>query len=79
MTRYMNLELSGNDKGDDQKGNIFMLPLIMLLLLPHYSIYNIEGKIELNQKMPYACTLSKDYISRIYMVIKLNFQRMLKG
>ena len=46
MTEYIHFELSENDKGDDQKGNICNLPL----LHPHYSIYNIEQKFELKQK-----------------------------
>jgi hypothetical protein len=63
MTEYINLEFSGNDKGDDQKDNIWKLPLILqlttqlLLQLPHYSIYNLEGKFELNQKTLCACTM----------------------
>ena len=58
MTEYINLELSGNNKGDDQRGNISMLPLLpklpplllklQPLLLPCYSIYNMEGKLEIS-------------------------------
>ena len=29
MTEYINLEPSENDKGDDQKGKICMLPLLL--------------------------------------------------
>jgi len=46
MTGYFNLELSGNDRGDDQKEDTCTLPkqlhlpplLLLLLLLPHYPI-----------------------------------------
>ena len=79
MTEHINLKFSGNDKGDDQKGNIWMLPrllqlpalLLLALLLPHYYIYNIKGKFELNQKTLCACTLTKECISRIDLGIKL--------
>ena len=29
ITEYINLERSGNDKGDDEKGNISMLPMLL--------------------------------------------------
>ena len=47
------LENLGDDKENDQKGNICMLPILLqlpLLLLPDQSIYSIEGKFELNRK-----------------------------
>ena len=55
---YINLENSRNNKGDDPKGNMCMLS-ILLQLLPQYSIYSIKGKFELNPKTLCACTLSK--------------------
>ena len=42
-----------------------------LLMLPHYSIYDIEVKYELNQKTLSARTLSKERISRTDLGIKL--------
>ena len=69
MTEYVNLELSGNDKGDDQKSNICMLP-ILLQLLPRYFICNIARKLEPNQKTLCACKLSKECISRIDLSFK---------
>ena len=69
------MKLSENDKGYDQKSNICMLSLLprlrpqlllqILLLTPRYSIYNIGGIVELNQKTLCACTLLKECISRI--------------
>ena len=40
MTEYINLERSGNDKGDDQKGNICMPPLGYCYNCRHYKSYN---------------------------------------
>ena len=53
MTGHINLGCLGNDKGDYQKGNICMLPLLLkqTLLLLHHSIYYIEGKLKLNHKI----------------------------
>ena len=31
MTEYTHLELSGSDKGDDQQGNICLLPVLLQL------------------------------------------------
>jgi hypothetical protein len=62
IIEYINLENSGNYKGDDPKGNICMLPMLLQLpplLMPNYSIYNIEGKSELNKKQLCACTVPK--------------------
>ena len=62
ITEYINLKNSGNNKEEDQKGNICMLPILLQLpqlLLPDYYIYSIEGKFELNQKTLRACKLSK--------------------
>ena len=62
ITNYINLENSVNNKGDNQKGNICLLSMLLQLpplLLPHYSIYSTKGKFELNSKMLCACTLSK--------------------
>ena len=50
---YIDLENSGNDKGDDQNGNTFMLSIPLKLpplILSHYSIYNNKGNFELNQR-----------------------------
>ena len=49
ITKYFNLENSENDKGDDQKGNICMLPMLLQLpplLPPHSSIYGIQGNLK---------------------------------
>ena len=53
ITEYINLENSGNYKRYDLKGNICILTILLQLLpllLPHYFIYNIEGKFELSVK-----------------------------
>ena len=45
MTEHINLEISGNDKGDDQKGNVCILPILLQLphlAMPHYSSYSIK-------------------------------------
>ena len=57
-----------------KKDNICMLPILLQLSplpLPDQSIYSIEGKFELNQKMLFACKLSQWCISRIDLGIKL--------
>jgi hypothetical protein len=62
ITEYINLENSRNDKVDDQKDNTCMLSILLKLpplVLPHYSIYSIKEKFELNQKTLCACKLSK--------------------
>ena len=62
ITEYINLENLGNDRGYDQKDTICMLPMLLQLpplLLPDCSLYSIEGKYELIQKMLCACILSK--------------------
>ena len=57
ITEHINSENSGNDEEDDQKGKICMLQI--LLQLPQQSIYSIQGKFELNQKMLCASIMSK--------------------
>ena len=86
MTENSNLELSGNDKGDDQKGNICKLPLplqlppLLLLpqLLPHYFIYNVEGKFELNEKN-IMCIYIIQRSQELILVLSRIFWRILKG
>ena len=53
--------------------------LQLQLLLSDYSIYSIEGKYEINQKMLCVCKLSKQHISKLIWVLSWNFQTMLKG
>ena len=76
MTGYINFELLGNNKGNNHKGNISMLPQLLKLPPPHYyyhtTPFTIMGEgIELNQKTLCAFTLSKERISRIDLGIKL--------
>ena len=51
ITECINLENCGNDKGDDQKGNICTISILLQLpplLLLHYFIFSIKRKFELN-------------------------------
>jgi hypothetical protein len=81
ITEYINLEISGNNKGDDQKGIICMLPILLQLpplLLPHNSFYSIDGKFELNQNNA-KCMYSVKIAYLKIWVLSWNFQRILKG
>ena len=65
-----------------KKAIFCMLPILLRLpplILPNQSIYTIEGKFELNQKILWVWKLLKPRISRTDLGIKLKLQRMLKG
>ena len=78
IAEYINLKNLGNDKGDDQRGKICILPILLQLpplLLPHYSIYDIKWKFELNQNTLSAYALSKKNILRIDLELLENAYR----